>query len=148
MFHNVLERTNRVVSLAYHYTNGLRTVRMKCNWRKCNNEVVGGRKQKFCSRLCGIKQSTVEKRVRFKKRAVEMFGGRCSRCGYDKCLRALEFHHINPESKEFGMSDFGNKSWHKVEIELAKCELLCSNCHAEVEDFQLRGRLVAMSGVS
>jgi hypothetical protein len=28
-------------------------------------------------------------------------GGKCERCGYDVNLSALEFHHKNPEEKEF-----------------------------------------------
>lgn len=28
-------------------------------------------------------------------------GGKCEHCGYDKNLSALEFHHRNPEEKEY-----------------------------------------------
>ena len=28
-------------------------------------------------------------------------GGKCERCGYNANLSALEFHHKNPEEKEF-----------------------------------------------
>lgn len=107
---------------------------MKCAWRWCNQEVVGGRKVKFCSRLCSIKQSTFEKRHRNKKRAVEMLGGSCSQCGYAKCLRALQFHRVDPTTKKFQLSASANKPWRDVEEELKKCILLCANCHAEQED--------------
>ena len=60
-------------------------------------------------------------------------GGKCERCGYDKNIAALEFHHINPEEKEYqiDMRAFSNTSLDKLESELSKCELLCSNCHQE-----------------
>ena len=68
------------------------------------------------------------------KMAIEYKGGKCILCGYDKCSRALEFHHVNPEEKEFGISkDGATRSWEKVKIELDKCVLLCANCHREVE---------------
>ena len=35
-----------------------------------------------------------------KNRLVEAFGGECGICGYNKCNRALQFHHLDPEEKE------------------------------------------------
>ena len=71
-----------------------------------------------------------------KIKLVNGFGGECCICGYSKCNKALELHHLNPEEKEFG---FGGaranpKSWIKLAREAEKCVLLCSNCHKEVED--------------
>jgi hypothetical protein len=75
----------------------------------------------------------VSKRRRVvKQKAVELLGNKCCRCGYNKCLRALHFHHIDPSSKDFGIADKGaTRAWNKVEAELSKCILLCANCHAE-----------------
>ena len=36
-----------------------------------------------------------------KLQAIKLLGGKCSICGYDRCVDALEFHHENPEIKEF-----------------------------------------------
>ena len=60
-------------------------------------------------------------------------GGKCEHCGYNANLSALEFHHKNPEEKEFQVDirAFSNYSLEKLEAELDKCELLCSNCHKE-----------------
>lgn len=60
-------------------------------------------------------------------------GGKCVRCGYDKCLKALEFHHINPTQKDFTISNDHFKLLDAVE-ESKKCILLCSNCHKEFHD--------------
>jgi hypothetical protein len=34
-------------------------------------------------------------------------GGRCQICGYDRCVGALHFHHVDPSSKEFGIVEAG-----------------------------------------
>lgn len=68
-----------------------------------------------------------------KRKAVELMGGKCQKCGYDRCLSALEFHHLDPSKKDFDFGEKGKKmGWGKVIEELKKCILLCSNCHREV----------------
>jgi len=61
-------------------------------------------------------------------------GGCCVLCGYDRCQAVLQFHHLNPAEKRFGMASRGvARSLERAREEAAKCVLLCSNCHAEVE---------------
>lgn len=62
---------------------------------------------------------------------MEMLGGKCNRCGYDKCLDALQFHHKDKSKKEATISWLANRSFERVKKEALKCELLCANCHAE-----------------
>ncbi|HSI79102.1 MAG TPA: helix-turn-helix domain-containing protein [Solirubrobacterales bacterium] len=65
---------------------------------------------------------------------VEEAGGRCELCGYDRCISALEFDHRDPSTKSFGVAHEGiTRGIDEVRREVAKCVLLCSNCHAEVE---------------
>jgi len=65
---------------------------------------------------------------------VQEAGGCCALCGYDRSVVALEFHHIDPRSKEFGVAEGGmGRSIARLRAEVRKCVLLCSNCHAEVE---------------
>ena len=68
-----------------------------------------------------------------KYEAIMAHGGKCECCGYDKNLAVLEFHHINPDEKEFqiDMRHFSNTSIEKLQLELNKCKLLCANCHRE-----------------
>ena len=67
-----------------------------------------------------------------KKEAVKRLGGKCCRCGYDKCIDALQFHHKDPSQKEFGLAANGKThNWKEYWAEAQKCELLCANCHAE-----------------
>ena len=61
--------------------------------------------------------------------------GKCSFCGYDKCLGALQFHHLDPTKKDFTISQVNlnetNFSIDMLKAEVDKCILLCANCHAE-----------------
>jgi len=72
-------------------------------------------------------------RQRTKHRAVFYKGGCCELCGYDKSVRALQFHHLLKGEKDFNISSV-SKSWQSIKGELDKCILLCSNCHAEVHE--------------
>lgn len=65
---------------------------------------------------------------------IEFLGGRCELCGYCRNIRALTFHHVDRETKAFTFAGSHNRSWRALKTELAKCVLLCKNCHAEVED--------------
>jgi 5-methylcytosine-specific restriction endonuclease McrA len=75
-----------------------------------------------------------EWRRRTKRRLIAEAGGACAICGYDHYVGALEFHHVDPGTKSFGLSTRGlTRSIDALRAELDKCILLCSNCHAEVE---------------
>jgi len=73
-------------------------------------------------------------RRRRKEALVKMLGGHCAKCGYHKSMGALSFHHINPKNKCFDISNNGNmmQDWDLVQKEARKCELLCLNCHSEL----------------
>ena len=75
-----------------------------------------------------------QRRRRVKALLVEEAGGRCALCGYDRCVQALHFHHLDPAQKTFAVSAKGlTVGIDRLRIEAAKCVLLCANCHAEVE---------------
>ena len=82
--------------------------------KKCNSCVVNTRRKAL------------------KRRAVEYKGGCCKNCGYNKCINALVFHHVDPTTKEFLISGNHCYSWDRIRKELDKCVLLCHNCHTEV----------------
>lgn len=73
-------------------------------------------------------------RKRNKEKAVEYKGGKCSICDYNKCITALEFHHLDPSEKDFTVSNNINKAWSKIKEELDKCILVCANCHREIHE--------------
>lgn len=76
-----------------------------------------------------------KRRNNLKQMAVDYKGGKCEKCEYNKCIGALEFHHLEPEHKDFGISASGHtRSWEKLKSELDKCILVCCRCHREIHD--------------
>lgn len=64
---------------------------------------------------------------------IGMLGGKCTRCGYNKNHSALNFHHVDPQTKEFQI-DVRKCNNTKISVlieEANKCVLLCANCHME-----------------
>lgn len=84
------------------------------------------------------KSSDAVKRWRWntKTRLVEGMGGKCVICNYSKCNAALEFHHIDPTQKEFGIGAARGSiiNWNKLVEEVKKCVILCANCHREIHE--------------
>ena len=124
------------------------------------NHLVGGKKEygeeKFCPKCekqCSINDFynkgkklngygwckaclntyTVEKQRKLKIMCIEYKGGKCFICGYNSFAGALDFHHLDPKTKDFNISRVKNKKFDSIKNELDKCVLLCSNCHREVE---------------
>lgn len=80
-------------------------------------------------------KAVVKRRQKIKEMAVEYKGGSCQRCDYNKYIGALEFHHMDPNEKDFLISRKGHcTSWEKIKKELDKCILVCANCHREVHE--------------
>ena len=83
-------------------------------------------------RMESIVNKTNQRRREYKIKLVQIAGGKCSRCGYDKCMDALAFHHKKGSEKEGGVGKLiSNIGWKKLKKEIEKCELLCANCHFE-----------------
>jgi hypothetical protein len=89
-------------------------------------------KRTYQERRKYLLKAVQRRREKVRRMAVEYKGGRCQVCGYDRCIEALEFHHLDPTQKDFGISHKGyTRSWEKVKEEVDKCILLCANCHRE-----------------
>jgi hypothetical protein len=60
----------------------------------------------------------------------------CQVCEYNKCTRALDFHHLNPSEKVFDITRAisMNINFKNILIEINKCLILCCRCHREVEE--------------
>jgi len=71
------------------------------------------------------------KRHGLKQKCVDYMGGECFECGgvFEPCQFC--FHHLNPNEKEFNISDgiLQNRSWEGIVEELDKCVMLCLHCH-------------------
>lgn len=94
-----------------------------------NNKLWKGGREKSRRRFV---EASNRRRFENKERAIRLLGGKCSKCGYSNCLDAIEFHHINEEEKDASICEILDLIWgKKIEKELEKCKLLCSNCHRE-----------------
>ena len=71
-----------------------------------------------------------ERRDRFNDavRAIKLAAG-CLDCGYNAEAVALGFDHRPGERKRFGIAKAANRAWPEVLAEMAKCDIVCANCH-------------------
>lgn len=104
---------------------------------KCNKKFFTKKNattRKFCyDCMPEIGHSGAQYRKFYKQWGVEYKGNKCQCCGYNNCLDALEFHHLNPNEKDFNISDRDlTYDWEKIKNELDKCILVCANCHREI----------------
>ena len=81
-----------------------------------------------------LSYATTKRRRRIKLFAIEYKGGKCMVCGYNRCVGALDLHHINGDKKFLISTDAYLHSWEDIKKELDKCILLCSNCHRELHN--------------
>jgi hypothetical protein len=115
---------------------------LKCKGCEARFEKVPPSRREYCTLNCRKRfcdrnrrrsrpKDVVSWRKRTKAKAIAYKGGKCQRCGYGVCIRALKFHHLDPAQKIFGISG-ATKAWDKIKIELDKCVLVCGNCHDEI----------------
>ena len=83
-------------------------------------------------KICSYKEM-IKRTRELKSKAIKYKGGKCIVCGYNKCNRSLDFHHICPSEKDFHIAD-GSRDFEKIKEELDKCILLCKNCHGELHN--------------
>lgn len=108
------------------------------NCSVCSKELTG-RQTLFCSLKC--KNVTHQSYAAQKKRGLERklhfvkkLGGKCSKCGYAANLAGLAFHHLHSKEFQLDARAFSNRKLDPILNEIAKCKLLCHNCHAEVHN--------------
>lgn len=85
-----------------------------------------------------LNQVEADIRKQNKLKLIELLGGKCIICGYNRYHGALDFHHRNPKDKLFDISKKfsvrSNQGWNNLKLEAEKCDLLCANCHREKHD--------------
>ena len=111
---------------------GLATATMRCRRHGDTDFCLDGRGYYRCKRCRS--EAVARRRRKVKAVLVAEAGGRCCICGYDRTMRALHFHHLDPSVKRHEINAKGVAvALEKLRAEARKCVLLCSNCHAEVE---------------
>jgi transposase len=112
---------------------GQSVITMRCPRHDETVYVLDGRGYYRCRRCRA--EAVSRRRRKMKETLVAEAGGVCVLCGYAANMRALHFHHIEPADKRIEINAKGVAlSLQRLRSEARKCVLLCSNCHAEVED--------------
>ncbi len=95
----------------------------------------GRKKNKFnaAERKKYIVQAVTKSRKKRKEELIKYRGGKCENCGYNKINSALQFHHKNPNEKDFNIGG-RNYSFEIMKKEVDKCILVCANCHCEIHE--------------
>lgn len=78
-----------------------------------------------------------QKRIENWAKVFVYYGARkCMLCSIESDMPIYELHHHDQLGKETNVSSIMHHSWGKVEEELRKCILLCSNCHRIVHHIE------------
>lgn len=133
---------NKKVLQTCHVTLG-RTQDCGCGAKKvervcpiCNKtfiaELPRENTRKYCHNCSPSTNNPTQKVAAMRAALIKQHGGCCEKCGYNKCQDALEFHHLDPSTKDMRIANFGGApSYERLMEEADKCILLCSNCHRE-----------------
>ncbi len=77
-----------------------------------------------------LRNKTARNKVRAnKQKVIELFGGRCQKCGGQFHPVCLEFHHVDPQTKEKNPSVYLKYNFDKIKDKFDNCVMVCSNCH-------------------
>jgi hypothetical protein len=115
---------NNLSKVAKLYNISRGTVRFYVKPKE-RNEIIDKRKYNV--------EAVTKTRQKRKIELIKYKGGKCENCEYNKTNSALQFHHINPEEKDFTIGG-KNYSWDIMKKEVDKCILVCANCHCEIHE--------------
>jgi hypothetical protein len=105
---------------------GVPEYKTRCN--DCHNQYLSDLRK---AQRPLVTSQALDRKFIAKKKCVDYLGGQCVRCGYDRRIKAMTFHHRDPALKGFTVSQMLDRSWTVLVAELDKCDLMCFNCHME-----------------
>lgn len=79
------------------------------------------------SRLASVKRQRSENRELIRTSKSKP----CHDCGVQYPYYVMQFDHLDGESKSFNLGDHEGRTRGILLSEIAKCEVVCANCHAE-----------------
>ena len=86
---------------------------------------------RYAARLDAARRATTKRYYRYQAWLWEYkLEHGCMDCGYNLHAEALDFDHRPGEEKKFNLSvGAASKSWDSIMAEVAKCDVVCANCH-------------------
>lgn len=95
-----------------------------------DNYYKNGKERMYCCKDCHKKniKATYDDKVAKVNEYKSSHG--CKRCG-DTRFYILDFHHPDPNQKDFNISDKMRAKFETILEEIEKCDVLCANCHRE-----------------
>lgn len=89
--------------------------------------------QVYCTRKCGCRQVAAKYRRKTRHRNAQYIREDKQRRGCNRCperrVPCLDYHHVDRATKTDIINRMMESSFPRFKAELAKCELLCANCH-------------------
>lgn len=124
---------SKEVRKAYYYRNR-EAILLKTKEKYIENKESLIQYQRDYRKLNRKLVSEKQKKVRLEKQdaLIEFLGGKCAHCGGVYHRSVYDFHHINPDEKEYTISNYMGYSLERLKKEVEKCILLCANCHRRV----------------
>jgi hypothetical protein len=95
-----------------------RNAEYQSRWYKANQEIHKKR----------VAKNKAEKKERLRQYLYEAKSKPCTDCGQTFHPEVMDFDHVKG-MKKFSLSQGKSKSLKLVVEEIAKCELVCANCH-------------------
>ncbi len=108
---------HRLNQIIWRSNNKLKVIAATYKWRNKNME-------KYTTYNTEYDKTNKDWYINYKKEQ------KCLQCGITD-FRVLDFHHREPKEKSFNVSAkaTGKVSIKTLMTEIAKCDILCSNCH-------------------
>jgi adenine-specific DNA methylase len=106
------------------------------NWRKNHKDRSNGLQRDYQRNNKNYRENQrklmFDSNRKFKQELVDIAGGKCQDCGYNKCIGALDFHHVNPDEKEtLRINCKESREKMKKLLREGKARMTCANCHRE-----------------
>lgn len=115
--------------------NSARKDGLQSSCRPCDKTRKDAYYREHVSQFVGYARKN-KRRIRAQLKEIKK-GLSCSRCG-DSRWYVLDFHHRDPKKKEHDVAQLVAKSVSiaKVKAEIARCDVVCSNCHRELHHLE------------
>lgn len=79
------------------------------------------------------RKSALKRRARMRDMIRAAKSMPCTDCGIAYPHYVMDFDHVDPKTKRAAISRLPHASKETIDAEIAKCDLVCSNCHRERE---------------